>query len=172
VELSPERMRNLNRNLCLRLSSDQFRLPQSGESEPSFTRKVISGSIFRELENHPNLHLKYRGDGGNELAFPAAALDIQFFPDMAVSLGTQHIWAAEVKLLRSSNRQAALAAAIGQATLYRIRYDYVVVMLVDLEPASLESRVHLAELGKQLELNFVIRHRVGNVLAASDHRGS
>jgi hypothetical protein len=65
------------------------------------------------------------------MATPARFLGQDFFPDMAVSRGHQHLWAAEVKILKDPDLQGAIAKAIGQARVYTTRYEHAFVILID-----------------------------------------
>lgn len=163
-ELNAQRVANLSKRLYQTLSSASIRVPHSDESEPHFTRDVLAPVVRQVLQTLPGLHLQFRGDGGNSQAVPASALNISFFPDLAVSLGRQHLWAAEVKVLRKTNRQNAIATALGQATLYRSRYEHVQVILIDTAPSSTRSQGELIEASKDMGLRVVIRPRVGRVL--------
>lgn len=164
IELNAQRSSNLSKRLYRALSSAEIRVPRKGESEPSFTRSALAPIVRGELSQLPGLHLQFRGDGGDAQAVPASALEIPFYPDLAVSFGKQHLWAAEVKVLRSTNRQNALTTALGQATLYRSRYEHVLVILVDTSPSSRSSQRQLANSAKDLGLRVVIRPRVGSEL--------
>jgi hypothetical protein len=126
--------------------------------------------VRAELNQLEGLDLQFRGDGGDAQAVPASALDVLFYPDLAVSFGKQHLWAAEVKVLRSSNRQNAIATALGQATLYRSRYEHVLVVLVDTSPTTRLNQRQLADNAKEMGLRVVIRSRVGISLLAQAAR--
>ena len=138
-----------------------MRAPTTTESEPAFTKSVLAPLVRIELNKLKNLPLQFRGDGGDSLAFPATALDISFYPDLAVSAGSQHLWAAEVKILRSRGRQNAIATALGQATLYRSRYENVSVILIDTAPAPTEAQTKIVEDAVSFGLSLVVRRRVG-----------
>ena len=164
MELTPQRSTNLSRRLFDRLCKAEIRPPHHDESEPSYTRSVLAPLVREELATLPHLHLLLRGDGGSERALPASALDIEWFPDLAVSLGPQNLWAAEVKILRPTNRQNSIATAFGQATLYRSRYEHVAVVLIDTAPSSRLSQEQLSADGRGLNMRVVIRPRSGKVL--------
>lgn len=164
MELSPHRIVNLSKRLNLRLAQEQIRPPKSSETEPAYTREVLSLVVKIELSNLPGLALRFRGDGGSAQAIPASVLGIPFFPDMAVTIGEQNLWAAEVKILRATNRQNAIATAIGQATIYRSRYEHVAVILIDTSPSSQVNQKALVREVGELGLNLVIRPRVGKTL--------
>jgi hypothetical protein len=122
--------------------------------------------VLAELATLPGLHLMCRGDGAGERATPASALDVSFFPDLAVYLGSQNLWATEVKFLRQTGRQNSLATALGQATLYRSRYEHVAVVLIDTYPSSRPSQLRLIEDAHAVDLQIVIRSRIGGTLIA------
>ena len=164
VELNAQRSSNLSKRLYRALCSAEVRIPRADESEPNFTRTVLAPVVREQLNQLTGLQLQFRGDGGDSQAFPASALEIPFYPDLAVSIGKQHLWAAEVKVLRDTNRQNAIATALGQATLYRSRYEHVLVVLVDTTPTSRLSQRDLVDSAKQMGLRVVIRARVGKVL--------
>jgi len=164
VELIAQRSANFSKRLYLSLAEAAIRAPRADESEPNFTRTALAPIVRDQLSQLPGLSLQFRGDGGDSQAVPAAALDVDFYPDLAVSIGKQHLWAAEVKILRSKNRQNAVATALGQATLYRSRYEHVPVVLVDTAPVSRQSQKQLLENAKHMGLRVVIRSRVGKTL--------
>lgn len=139
-------------------------MPRNDESEPSFTKSVLAPVVRKELDQLTGLRLQFRGDGGDSQAVPASALEVPFYPDLAVSFGKQHLWAAEVKVLRATNRQNAIATALGQATLYRSRYEHVLVVLVDTAPTTRLSQRQLADSAKDMGLRVIIRPRVGKEL--------
>ena len=163
-ELTAQRSSNLSKRLYQALCEAQIRVPHVEESEPNFTRTALAPVVRAELGRLPGLSLQFRGDGGDSQAVPASALDVDFYPDLAVSIGKQHLWAAEVKVLRDRNRQNAVATALGQATLYRSRYEHVLVVLVDTAPVSRPSQRQLLENARHMGLRLVIRSRVGNSL--------
>ncbi len=164
VELNTQRTSNLSKRLYLALADREIRVPRADESEPNFTRTVLAPVVRAELGQLPGINLQFRGDGGDSQAFPASALEDDFYPDLAVSLGKQHLWAAEVKILREKNRQNAVATALGQATLYRSRYEHVLVVLIDTAPVSRHSQRQLLENAKHFGLRIALRTRVGNSL--------
>lgn len=145
-----------------------MRVPGPEESEPKFTRMVLASLVRNKLDSLTGLHLQFRGDGGNSQSVPASALGIPFFPDLAVSYGHQHLWAAEVKILRRSSRQNAIATALGQATLYKSRYEHVTVILIDTFPVDRPAQRKLVEDAREMDLNVIIRSRVGNLLLHQD----
>lgn len=164
VKLNPQRSSNLSKRLYRILCSSEIRVPKSQESEPVFTRSVLAPLIRDELTELDGLHLQFRGDGGDSKAYPASALEVSFYPDLAVSIGIQHLWAAEVKILREGNRQNSIATALGQATLYRSRYEHVSVLFIDNAPTSRSSQRNLVEEAKAMDLRVIIRPRIGKVL--------
>jgi hypothetical protein len=164
VELTAQRSSNLSKRLYVALCAADIRVPRQDESEPNFTRTALAPVVRAELNKLTGLPLQFRGDGGDSQAVPASALEIPFYPDLAVSTGKQHLWAAEVKVLRKTNRQNAIATALGQATLYRSRYEHVLVVLIDTSPTNRQSQRQLADSAKDMGLRVVIRPRVGNVL--------
>ena len=170
VELNAQRTSNLSKRLYRAFCAAEVRVPRADESEPSFTRSALASVVREELSQLEGLHLQFRGDGGDSQAFPASALEVPFYPDLAVSLGKQHIWAAEVKVLRGTNRQNSIATALGQATLYRSRYEHVLVILIDTAPTSRLSQRQLVDSAKDMGLRVVIRPRVGKVLLPQAER--
>ncbi len=163
-ELTSSRSSTLNLRILKHLSSSQLRPPKLDESEPSYTKSVLFHALEEDLKLIKGIGLKVRGDGAGEKALPSSALEIPFYPDLAVSLGKQNLWAAEVKLLRRSGRQSSIASAIGQATLYRTRYEHVAVILIDTAPSSTHSQKQLVNQCRDLGLNIVIRPRIGKML--------
>ena len=164
LALNALRSSNLAKRLTTSLREADLRVPRTDESEPQFTRAVLAPVIRAVLGQLSGIDLQFRGDGGDTQAVPAAALDIDFYPDLAVSIGKQHIWAAEVKILRTAGRQNAISTALGQATLYRTRYEHVLVVLIDVAPVSRDSQLQLLESAQRMGLEVVLRTRVGKSL--------
>jgi len=164
LELNALRSSNLAKRLTTSLREADLRVPRADESEPQFTRAVLAPVIRAALGQLSGIDLQFRGDGGDTQAVPALALDIDFYPDLAVSIGKQHIWAAEVKILRAVGRQNAIATALGQATLYRTRYEHVLVVLIDVAPVSRDSQLQLLDSAQRMGLEVVLRTRVGKFL--------
>jgi hypothetical protein len=162
--LNSNRSSNLSKRLYKALCETSIRVPETDESEPSFTRTVLAPVIRIEVDQLLGVGLQFRGDGGDSQAVPASALDVDFYPDLAVSLGRQHLWAAEVKILRDKNRQNAIATALGQATLYRTRYEHVLVVLVDLSPVSRARQKELVENARRMGIRVALRTRAGKSL--------
>lgn len=164
MQISGPRSRRLGERLSFALASATIRAPKSNESEPSYTRSVLAPLVRASIQELTGIPLQFRGDGGDAQAIPAFALDIPFFPDLAVSSGNQNLWAAEVKVLRARHRQGAIAAALGQATLYRTRYEHVSVVLIDTAPTAPDVSSAFASEAGALGLNLIIRARIGNGL--------
>lgn len=162
--LNSQRSSNLSKRLYKALCETSIRVPQTDESEPSFTRTVLAPVIRSEVSQLVGIGFQFRGDGGDSQAVPASALDVDFYPDLAISLGRQHLWAAEVKILRENNRQNSIATALGQATLYRSRYEHVLVVLVDLSPVSSVRQQELIEDARHMGIRVAIRTRAGKSL--------
>ena len=164
MELSLRRSKNLSLKLFGALEQLELPAPEPEESEPAFTKRVLSGVVKGELEVLTGIPLTFRGDGGESRALPASVLGIDFYPDLAVSLGHQNIWAAEVKFLRLANRQNSIATALGQATMYRTRYEHVAVFFVDLAPVDRRIQKRLVLQAEELGLNVVVRPKSGQIL--------
>lgn len=161
VTLNSQRSSNLGKKLFRTLCESEISSPEPGEPEPAFTRRVLAPLIRAEIEGLRGIPLKLRGDGGDSQAVPANALEIPFYPDLAVSIGGQNLWAAEVKLLRKTGRQSAIATAFGQAALYRSRYEHVAVVLIDLSPGSARSRSEFMQISEAVGVRVVVRPRIG-----------
>lgn len=170
MTINATRSANLSRRILSALAERHVRTPAKTESEPAYTRSVLAPIVRDELERIAKLPLQFRGDGGDSSSFPATALSIPFFPDLAVSAGAQHLWAAEVKILRASGRQNAIATALGQATLYRSRYEHVAVVLIDTAPTDRDSQVELGRDIANLGLSLILRPKLGRRLLQQEDR--
>ena len=164
MHLSSQRTENLSKALYTELRNCEIRKPKQEESEPAFTREVLAPAVLKLLLKFPKLPFHFRGDGATSQAVPASALEIPFHPDLAISYSTQHIWAAEVKILRKANRQNSIATALGQATLYKSRYEHVAVILIDMHPSSRLSQRQLVNEAKKFGITIVIRPALGKAL--------
>ena len=69
-----------------------------------------------------------------------------------------------LKLLKRTGRQSSIATALGQASLYKSRYEHVLVVLIDSSPSSVLSQKSLINQGKELGINIVIRPRIVKIL--------
>ena len=69
-----------------------------------------------------------------------------------------------LKLLKRTGRQSSIATALGQASLYKSRYEHVLVVLIDSSPSSVLSQKSLINQGKELGINIVIRPRNVKIL--------
>ena len=69
-----------------------------------------------------------------------------------------------LKLLKRTGRQSSIATALGQASLYKSRYEHVLVVLIDSSPSSVLSQKSLINQGKELGINIVIRPRIEKIL--------
>lgn len=159
--LSAHRTSNLQARITTALGEAKLHPPFSSESEPQFTRRVLAPIVREVLNTLPGLNLHFRGDGGDEQAIPASMLGVEFFPDLAVSAGQQHVWAAEVKFLKSHARQSSIATAVGQATIYRRRYSLVSVILVDLAPSLHGAFEDVVQFAKTVGLHTVFASVIG-----------
>ena len=69
-----------------------------------------------------------------------------------------------LRLLKRTGRQSSIATALGQASLYKSRYEHVLVVLIDSSPSSVLSQKSLINQGKELGINIVIRPRIVKIL--------
>lgn len=167
MSLTPRRSANLAARIVEALSNADIEPPRVDEIERTYTARCLAPVVRAVLDDLPGSGLKLRGDGSHEQAIPARTLDVEFYPDLAVSLGSQHVWAAEVKFVRASGRQNSVATAIGQATLYRSRYEHTAVVLIDTGRHAAGSLRALTDLDEALGLRFVVRAKVGKTLVPS-----
>jgi hypothetical protein len=164
MTLTPRRSANLARRLVDALSFDEIEPPKADELEREYTARCLAPVVRSVLEALPGAGLRLRGDGSHEQAIPARVLDVEFYPDLAVSLGQQHLWAAEVKFVRSSGRQNSVATAIGQAVLYRSRYEHTAVVLIDVGRHNAGALRAFTDIEEALGLQFIVRSKVGRGL--------
>lgn len=147
--------------LANRLSRILSEAPISSSSkelgEVRLTADFLSPAVFSELSHYGGAPFILRGDGGSGQSVPASILSQDFYPDIAVSFGSDHLWAAEVKFLRSTNRNDAIAKSIGQGSLYRTRYQYVTVLLIDWSPGSELETGAAVEAAKKIGLDLLVR---------------
>lgn len=131
-------------------------LPESSDEigEVEFTRRFVLPAVRGVLSGVGNAPFVVRGDGAEAQAVPAVLLGHEFYPDVAVAFSAEHFWALEVKFLRDAGRNDSLAKAIGQAALYRTRYEYASVLAIDWSSVRGHRKsaieVPLEELGLQV----------------------
>lgn len=136
--------------------------------EVRVTAEYLAPAVQGALSDFGGAPFILRGDGSSGQSVPASILEQDFFPDLAVSFGSQHVWAAEVKFLRASNRNDAIAKAIGQGSLYRTRYRYVTVLLIDWSPSNGLDTSSAVKAAGGIGINLLVRPLVaGRVLNAS-----
>ena len=125
--------------------------------EVAFTKRFVLPAVRSVLNGVGSAPFVVRGDGAEAQAVPAVLLGHEFYPDVAVAFSAEHFWALEVKFLRDTGRNDSLAKAIGQAALYRTRYEYASVLAIDWSSASRhrksDSVIPLEDLG----LNVLLR---------------
>lgn len=167
MTLSARRSANLSNRIVDALAFQAIDPPRTDELERSYTARCLAPVVRSILEDLPGSGLRLRGDGCSEQAVPARVLDVEFFPDLAVSLGGQYIWAAEVKFVRERNRQNSIDTAIGQATLYRSRYEHSAVVLINTGGHTDGNLKAFTDLDQELGLRFVVRTRFGKSLLPS-----
>lgn len=155
----------LKNRLIHALSQGPMRAPMPGEQEPAFTKSVLQ-PIVREVIaplGVPGLILT--GDGGDRTK-PSLFYGLWFRLDLGLLYKRQTLIGVEVKFLRASGRQVALAAAIGQAVIYSTEYPETIVLLVDLAPnmdAALSK--HAAELLEDRSgISLIARRKFRNEL--------
>src|SRR5689334_22827252 len=106
--------RRIARIILAKLSRELLPLPLYEEREPTFTARVLMPRVDLVLKEIDIAGVTLHGDGRS----PAPSTVIpscEFKPDIALLYERRRIAAFEVKFLRDSGRQAALASAIGQA---------------------------------------------------------
>lgn len=162
--LSNERSRRLAKLLFRLLSTTEFRCPSS-EGEVAYTSRVLCPAVSNELkELGLGVRLRLKGDGTGERALPASFLDQSFYPDLAISRGRQNLWAAEVKILRRTSRQNAIATAFGQASLYMSRYEHVTIVFIDTVPGYINAD-QIGELRTDVKVPVIVRKAAGTKLS-------
>ena len=70
-----------------------------------------------------------------------------------------------LKLLKRTGRQSSIATALGQASLYKSRYEHVLVVLIDSSPSSVLSQKSLINQG----INNFIRELQDFLLPAAEN---
>lgn len=148
-----------------RLGSSVSEAPGPDEYEPGFTARVLMPQVRGTLQDINISDLTLTGDGA--ASAPIIALpSCEFRPDIALLYRRDRFVAFEVKILRSSGRQYSLAAAIGQALIYRSHgYQAVGVILVDISPIRGEA-AKIAAMLSDLSLLFCVFNRSGSKLAS------
>lgn len=163
-QLSKERSIRLANVVFEVLATSAMECPEKNEGEVSFTRRVLCQAVRNELAAMGlSVRLSLKGDGTGEKALPASFLDQSFYPDLAISRGSQNLWAAEVKILRESNRQNSIATAFGQASLYKSRYEHVVIVFIDKRPGFVDV-AHIEEMSDQISTPIIVRRIAGKTL--------
>ncbi len=164
--LSSKRSRHLAQLLHETLSTSELSPPTKDEGEVSFTSRVLCAAIRLKLDELGlSIRLSLKGDGTGKRAIPASFLDQDFYPDLSISRASQNLWAIEVKILRHSGRQNAIATAFGQASLYRSRYENVSVVFIDKVPGFLDKS-NIVETSEKLGIPVIVRKVAGKTLAS------
>lgn len=132
--------------------SDQLRrapldLPMPGEGEVGYTRRCIQPLIGALVKRLRIVGLLQAGDGSAPVA-PVPFLGRFFYPDVTLTFRGQPLLACEVKLLRDSRVQYALATAVGQVSIYRdAGYPHGVLILIDVTGTLSEEAIATATHG-------------------------
>jgi len=114
------------------LLSGALASPRAGESEPSYTARVILPFLqSKVLEKTKSPKVWFRGDGAALRAFSSSFLGLKFHPDVALGEGRQKLWCLEVKLIRSSLSGDVVTKALGQALVYKNSFQAVTILLVN-----------------------------------------
>jgi hypothetical protein len=167
MNLPARRAANLTNRIVDLLAEAAIEPPLIDELERAYTARCLAPIVQSVLNDLPGAGLRLRGDGCTEQAVPARVLNVEFFPDLAVSLGAQYIWAAEVKFVRSTNRQNSIDTAIGQATLYRSRYEHSSVVLIDIGNHHQGNLKAFTDLDSSIGIRVVVRSKFGRTLLPS-----
>ncbi len=159
-DLTPARAEKLFVKVLETLEDGPFRAPRGNEGETAFTRGVLAPALREFISGLHFPGLLPCGDGAAPVT-SAHCLGSPFYPDIAIEYFRAPIIAIEVKLLRASGRQNAIATAVGQASIYRQRYRYVGVMLIDTVPKISNDELAGANklLTHELHLPTVVRRR-------------
>ena len=161
------RLRSLVQRFNSSISAVEIPVAAIEGGEVQLTRDFLYPVVREALAEFGNAPFIVRGDGASSQAIPATMLDQSFFPDLAVSFGSEHLWAAEVKFLRESNRNDSFTKAVGQACLYKARYRYSTMILFDCVPPSRLSISLAQDLAKNLGIGIVVRElRAGRITSA------
>lgn len=156
---SQNRRSELVRRVETWLQSANLRSPGPKESETRYTRDVLATGLERFLsEAAPGIPLRVEGDGFASNATPAYALGHDLYPDLAISSGALHLWAAEVKILRRQSMPGQLSKAVGQSALYRARYERVALILAPSFPVLKEDADALVSSLLPLNIGCVLVH--------------
>lgn len=118
-ELSEERARRLFELFVGRLKEDELEAPWGTESESAYTRRCLQPWLGRFLAELGFRGLVARGEG----AAPTSrvhVMDLDFYPDLAISYFDDRVVAVEVKFLRGSQRQNSFATSVGQGRIYEV----------------------------------------------------
>ena len=147
--------------LISRLHDALLNLDLVGSSEElgeiAFTRRFVLPAVKNVLMRAGTAPFVVRGDGAEAQAVPAVLLGHEFYPDVAVAFSAEHFWALEVKFLRDAGRNDSLAKAIGQAALYRTRYEYASVLAIDWSSISRHRKSDTVTSLEDLSLKVIIR---------------
>lgn len=139
--------------------------PWRGEMEPQYTARCVRGLVAQAVSRMRLSGMTAAGEGGPRVA-PVYALGGRFYPDVTVAFRRNLLYAIEVKFLREGSRNNALAVALGQAMLYRLRFVRSTIFLVDVEGRCEHSDVAALreEFSAMAGPEVVVRHRSGEVL--------
>jgi hypothetical protein len=109
-------------------------IPEDGQSERSYTGRVLLPLTSGWVENIGVPSLFVRADGGVP-TLPLSLEGMFFYPDIEiVEHGARYI-AVEVKFLTEAHSTGALSKAVGQAAMYRsLGFASAQVMVIDLRP--------------------------------------
>jgi hypothetical protein len=132
--------------------SDQLRrgaleVPELGEGEVDYTSRCIQPVITALIARLGIVGLLQAGDGAAPVP-PVPFLGRFFYPDATLTYRDQALVACEVKLLRDSRVQYALATAVGQVSIYRdAGYPHGLLILIDMTGTLSDDAIAAATRG-------------------------
>ena len=164
-ELSDRQVGRLMEIVVHELRTAELPSPNVGEHEPVYTARCLQGPVRRVLGRLGIDGLIQAGEGGGRVR-PVVLFGLRFYPDLAVVYHGAKTLAFEVKYLRASGRENAVATALGQTYLYRqAGYRRCGTFLVDITGRSSDAETIAAErICRSAGIDVVVRRKLGQFL--------
>ena len=168
ASLSTATIQRIHNRLVTLLAQAQLDVPTNEQDEDSYTGSVLAPMVREYLATLRPYGILVAGHhtGINR---PVTFQGGSFTPDLAIMYREAHITAIEVKIIPATpvDRSGILSKAIGQASIYRLRYKHAAALILDASKRSSSSRSRPPTAGTAhgCSLSLIWRRKRGNALA-------
>lgn len=164
-ELTDRQVARLMELVLSQLRKTVLSAPRPTEHEPQYTARSLQEPIRQVLDGLGIHGLIRTGEGAGRVG-PVVLFGQRFYPDLAVTYHGRKVLAFEVKFMRQSGRENAVATALGQTYLYRqAGYRVSGAFLIDMYGRMTNAEITAAEtICRSAGIEVVVRRRSGQLL--------